>query len=83
MKVKNGYVHRLPQKFYDQTPKAVFAAIAISALNLISGDEVVNSDDDYAVLNAVLNEWQALHSNSIVKQKPPGKFKFAQQITES
>ena len=51
---------------YEQIPKAVFAAIAISALTN-GGDQMDKARERIAW------EWQMLYSNGIVPQKPHGK----------
>lgn len=50
---------------YDSTPKAVFAAIAVSFAVMHSGDE------DFAkAQDEVLREWWTLYDNGIIPQKP-------------
>lgn len=50
---------------YDKIPKAVFAAIAVSALN------IAFCEDDLSKINEVLiNEWNALYNSGIIPQKP-------------
>jgi len=63
MKIKNGYVEEL-EDLYEKTPKAVFAAIAISALTT-GGDYLEHAKE------RILEEWVALYENGIVSQKPP------------
>lgn len=53
-------------RIFDDIPKAVLAAIAVSALTN-GGD---NLDE---ALERVANEWLILWSNKIVPQKPPAK----------
>lgn len=63
MKVSNEYAQLFPD--YDRIPKAVFAAIAASALN------VCFCEDDLTKVNgALIREWQTLHNAGIVPQKP-------------
>ena len=50
---------------YDKIPKAVLAAIAVSALNLAFCE-----DDLDKVNEALINEWNVLHSAGIIPQKP-------------
>lgn len=70
-KVYNEYADALGTRFYDQTPKAVFAAIAVSALAK-GADGLLTREWPPAELQAlVLHEWRALHENGIVPQKPP------------
>lgn len=49
---------------YDACPKAVFAAIAVSALTC-GGDQL-----EWAAYR-VMREWWSLYHNGIVTQKPP------------
>jgi hypothetical protein len=51
---------------YDQTPKAVIAAIAMSFAILLEEENVEEAK------NRILKEWSILHSNGIVPQKPKG-----------
>lgn len=62
MKTHNEYAATLGP-LYDQIPKAVFAAIAVSALTT-GGDHI-----EHAVA-VILYEWGALHRAGIVPQKP-------------
>lgn len=62
-KLKNEYADELGGAFYEQTPKAVFAAVAVSVLT-IGGDYL----DD--AKNRVLKEWWVLYRAGIVPQKP-------------
>lgn len=64
MKTMNEYAGVLSDKLYEQTPKAVFAAIAVSSLSC-GGDNLKQAED------LLLNEWRCLHQNGIVPQKPP------------
>lgn len=63
MKTLNEYVGTLGT-LYSKTPKAVFAAIAVSTLTC-GGDEL---DKARARL---LEEWRILHQAGIVPQAPP------------
>lgn len=63
VKVGNEYADTLG-RLYARTPKAVFAAIAVSFATA-GGDAL-----DKAELN-ILREWTALHNAGIVSQKPP------------
>lgn len=67
-KTMNEYATLLP--FYATTPKAVLAAIAISALT--NGGAYL---DDAALL--VAREWGLLHDNGIVRQRPSPKARLA------
>ena len=52
-------------RLFEETPKAVFAAIAVSALT--------GGGERLAQARAViLSEWRLLWQNGIVPQKPPG-----------
>jgi hypothetical protein len=62
-KLSNGYA-RVLGPLYARTPKAVFAAIAVSALSG-GGDRL----DEAA--EAVIREWETLHLNGVVPQAPP------------
>jgi len=53
---------------YEKIPKAVFAAIAISALTQ-GGDYLDEAQ------NRIMEEWLILYQNGIVSQKPPRKDK--------
>jgi len=62
-KMLNDYARTLGA-LYDDTPKAVFAALAVSSLTC-GGDALAEARE------RVLAEWQILHDNGIVPQKPP------------
>lgn len=66
LKKTNEY-SELVNDIYDRTPKAVFAAIAVSEyinrLNIPIG----------SLSDAVLKEWGALYKSGIVPQKPPNQ----------
>jgi len=60
----NNYTEAISPEVYEKTPKAVFAAIAVSfALLMEDGD--FNKVDQ-----AIINEWKTLNGNGIVPQKP-------------
>ena len=61
-KTLNTYATAVPE--YNHIPKAVWAAIAVSALTC-GGDQLAEAR------KRVLNEWAVLHANKIVPQKPP------------
>lgn len=63
----NGYIAELPD--FDRTPKAVYAAIALSlAVCQVGRDD----EKGFELARALLRgEWQALHASGIVPQKPP------------
>ena len=54
-------------KLYDTTPKAVFAGVLASLLIRDNGEK------QDAVISAFLEEWNALHANGIIHQKPVKK----------
>lgn len=62
-KKMNEYAEAVGPKFYERCPKAVFAAIAVSALTT-GGDRLHEADE------RVLKEWWALYHSGIVTQKP-------------
>jgi hypothetical protein len=62
-KIHNGYAAELGDVF-AQAPKAVIAAVAVSALTL-GGDCLDEAQARF------LAEWQVLFDNGIVPQKPP------------
>jgi uncharacterized protein (DUF608 family) len=47
-------------------PKAVWMAIAFALADFCTGLEM----NDAAIHERIMNEWQALHDNGIVPQKP-------------
>ena len=55
------------QEVYNKIPKAVFAAIAVSFLY---NHQIVEEE---RISDELLKEWEALHSNGIVQQKPPNR----------
>ncbi len=63
-KTSNDYADVISQELYEKTPKAVFAAIAISLAT--SGGERLDEAAD-----VLIEEWLILHQNGIVPQKPP------------
>jgi hypothetical protein len=62
-KINNDYALAVGRDLYASIPKAVWAAIAVSALTQ-GGDRL----DEAAAL--VAREWAILHSNGIVPQAP-------------
>lgn len=65
-KIGNEYA-RAFGPLYARTPKAVFAAIAFSfALRL-------NEDHADRAAAEFLKEWETLHANGIVDQRPPSR----------
>ena len=64
----NEYVDVIPLEVFEKTPKAVWAAIAIS-LATCGGDRL----DDAA--RAVVHEWALLNQNGIVPQSVPARLR--------
>lgn len=62
-KITNDYAMAAGRDIYESIPKAVWAAIAVSALTC-GGDHLDEAAD------RVLAEWTILHSNGIVPQPP-------------
>lgn len=60
----NEYARAVDERLYEQTPKAVFAAVAVSALT--TGGDYLNEAN-----GRLLEEWWILYDNGIVPQKPP------------
>lgn len=58
----NEYAASVPE--YDDIPKAVWAAIAVSALT-VGGDYLEHAR------TRVFEEWTILHNAGVVPQKPP------------
>ena len=67
MNAHNNYTLML-KEIYDQIPKSVFAAIAISLLTCGGEHEPMQEID-----KKVAWEWGALYEFGIVSQKPRGK----------
>ena len=67
MKKENEYSRSIP--FYGTTPKAVFAAIALSLAVQLTQVEF-NHDAFGAAHKKLLDEWLTLHNNRIVPQFP-------------
>lgn len=72
MPKQNEYTRAIGMKAFDETPKAVFAAIAISFV-MLRGDENGDELPANAAWNYIRREWKALYDNGIVFQKPPKK----------
>lgn len=60
-KLHNDYVHALGS-LYQDTPKAVFAALAASFADRLGADDLVA---------ALLDEWEILNQNGLVPQRAP------------
>lgn len=75
-KLQNGYQATLASRLYAETPKAVFAAIAVALLvkqepeleHAFRGE--LNAARDLEA--ALLAEWATLYANGIVPQRAPG-----------
>lgn len=67
LKIRNEYVEEI-RDVYDDMPKAVLAAVAVSALT-VGGDHL-----DEATVR-VVTEWDALHTAGIVAQPVPARFR--------
>lgn len=68
----NKYVAAAGFYLYEKTPKAVFAAIALSAVNCSDPrgcDHIWYEDGGGEAL--LLREWAALYNAGIVPQRPP------------
>ena len=63
IKKTNEYSHTLG-RMYAETPKAVFAAIAVSFATA-GGDAMDKAEEN------ILREWTALWYSGVVSQKPP------------
>lgn len=63
-KLSNYYAEAIDETVYRGCPKAVFAAIAISALTT-GGDFLADAEP------RLIREWWVLYRNGIVPQKPP------------
>ena len=64
LKILNEYATAIPGPLYEQTPKAVLAAIVVSLLSC-GGDRMEDVEEGLRA------EWEALHVAGIVPQKPP------------
>ena len=62
----NEYIESIPLEIFENTPKAVWAAIAISfAVNLAA------EGDFSQAAQQIVNEWAVLKQNGIVPQNVP------------
>lgn len=68
MKTSNEYASILNRGIYENMPKTVIAAIAVSFAARIL--EAVPSSHASSIQSFILAEWGALHKNGIVPQKP-------------
>jgi hypothetical protein len=67
-KIGNEYAGTLEKYVFEQTPKSVFAAIAVSSLTC-GGDYLEHAT------RRVVTEWDTLHTNGIVPQAVPAKLR--------
>lgn len=65
-KIHNAYEAELGASIYEDVPKAVLAAIAVSALT-VGGDRLEIAKE------RLITEWHLLHENGIVPQPVPAK----------
>lgn len=65
MKQSNEYAKRIDPQTFADTPKTVYAAIALSlAMRL-------NEDDFERAMSEIITEWQILHNGGLVPQAVP------------
>lgn len=69
MKKRNEYLDSLPHGFFDSTPKAVFAALAVS-LAARCGDGGMDDLSPETIGAFLTEEWRVLHANGIIPQDP-------------
>lgn len=67
-KKSNEYADLISRRLYEETPKAVLAALLVSFIDRCSGGNLEGWAD---MDKALLEEWDILHQNGIVPQKPP------------
>lgn len=65
MKTSNDYAQAFG-RLYDRTPKAVFAAVAMSYAIRVAGAE----EPAGTAIAEFLHEWTVLNQNGIIPQKP-------------
>lgn len=83
MKTTNGYALLIGSDLYSRTPKAVFAALAVSFANRLAGIGVDDASEDGEFLGSpdaeaeaqrwIVEEWKALKEAGIVPQSAPGR----------
>lgn len=66
MKTVNEYALSPGRAFFDATPKAVWAALAVSFLI-----KDVSESKSAGLRRELITEWEYLHANGIVPQKAP------------
>lgn len=74
IKTDNTYQKILSAEFYQKCPKSVLAAIAVSFVINHQG-----SDEDVAE-EIILHEWDILHKNGTIPQKPYRDAKSAEDL---
>jgi len=70
VKIGNQYAHALG-KFYEETPKAVFAALAFSYASVFGTSDNGQDEaiDPQEVIARLVHEWAVLHENGIIPQE--------------
>ena len=63
----NEYANLVDRHLYDRIPKTVIAAIMVSFIIKLEGEEIIEKD----ISGYVLDEWKVLYQNKIVPQLPP------------
>jgi hypothetical protein len=66
LKIGNEYAAAFG-RLYASTPKAVFAAVALSYANCASGEEAKTLDE---AVQRFIQEWKTLYENGIIPQEP-------------
>ena len=64
MNKHNEYSKAVSMEFFDQCPKTVFAALAVSHVLNLKGCDFADTEKE------LLNEWISLYENGIIKQRP-------------
>ena len=67
MKTMNEYASSCEN--YDQTSKAVFAALAYSLAVRLTG--IADEENHAGALDILRDEWRTLHEQGIIPQRPP------------
>ena len=60
--IENTYQKQISRELFERTPKAVFAALAVSYF--------INTDVEH-IDAALLDEWKLLNQQGIIPQTPP------------
>lgn len=71
--LRNNYMAAAGSEFFEKTPKAVWAALAVSfaAMTVESAEEFLENPG--AVAETLAGEWAILYRAGIVPQSPPKK----------